>query len=404
MPALLVVVGGLVCQMGVGSNYLFGALAPDIVADFGWTKTQFAGARAPQLWVMALSSPLVGYLAVRFGPRSVLLVSMVLLGLAFLLLSRLGSLWQLYLLLSLQALATTGLGDVTVGQMVAQWFDRGRGLALGLVYTGSNLGGTILVGSMGLLAASGEWRDVLDRVGWVAFLVLLPVAALTVRAPARSVAETPEEEEASEAALSLREALRTRSFWILAVTLFTFFFYFIAILDHLVFFLREQGFSPGDARGYLAQAIFLGMASKIGFGWIADRLTPWRAAFLDFGLLASSSVFLLFPPGPISISVFVTLFGFATAARDVVYPMIIAYCFGRRFLAQIYGAMMLVLPAGALGAWYAATVSDRSGSYGEAFLTFVVINVVACGALFFLRDEVDRPQGGPDQEANVPAS
>ena len=115
-------------------------------------------------------------------------------------------------------------------------------------------------------------------------------------------------------------------------------------------------------------------------------------------------MFLLFPPGPISISVFVTLFGFATAARDVVYPMIIAYCFGRRFLAQIYGAMMLVLPAGALGAWYAATVSDRSGSYGEAFLTFVVINVVACGALFFLRDEVDRPQGGPDQEANVPAS
>lgn len=387
--ALLVVFGGLICQMGLGYNYVFGALAPDVIAEFGWTKAEFSGARTPQLWIMALASPMVGFLVVRFGARAVLTCSTVLLGVAFLMLSGISALWQLYAILALQALSVTGLGDITVGQMVSRWFGRHRGLALGIVYTGSNLGGALLVRSTSFLAEPGAWRDIYQAMGGAALLFMLPVAFFCVREPRgmEGVVASPSSADVGERDLTLSEAFRTRSFWILAVAMFTFFFYFVAILDHLVLHLGEQGYSRVDAQAHLSNAILLGMASKIGFGWIADRLEPRTATLLDFGLLAVSSLFLVMPPHPVFVWAFVLLFGFAAAARDVVYPVILVHCFGVRSMAEIYGALMLALPAGALGSWFAASISDGSGGYGLAFVTFAITNVIAFAALVFVRDE-----------------
>jgi sugar phosphate permease len=398
--------GGLLCQMGLGYNYVFGALAPDVIATFDWTKAQFAAARVPQLWVMALASPAIGWAAVRFGPRAVLVGATSLLGGSFLALGRLEELWQLYALLAIEALAVTGLGDITVGQLISRWFDRHRGLALGLVYTGSNLGGALVVRAVGLISGPEGWREVFGVLGGLSLCVLLPVAYFVVReppsavfrqsAPGRIRDDAPESEgrigeggvgETEPDGLTLKEALATRSFWILAVALAVFFFYFVALLDHLVLFLTEQGWSAGSARSHLSNAILLGMFSKIAFGFIADRVTPLTATLLDFALLSVSSLLLLAPPSGLTIGAFVVVFGFSTAARDVVYPIIISHCFGVRSMAQIYGGLMLALPAGAFGVWFAAALSDRFGGYGGAFLTFAVLNLVTLLGLFFLRDE-----------------
>ena len=88
--------------------------------------------------------------------------------------------------------------------------------------------------------------------------------------------------------------------------------------------------------------------------------------------------------------VFVFAYGFAYSARDVVYPLALGHCFGLAYLGEIYGAMMLTLPAGALGAIFAATVFDRAGQYDAAFLTFAALNGLALIGLFFLRDERSR--------------
>jgi cyanate permease len=86
--------------------------------------------------------------------------------------------------------------------------------------------------------------------------------------------------------------------------------------------------------------------------------------------------------------VFLAALGFSTAARDVVYPLIVSDCFGVRYMAQIYGGLMLVLaPAGALGPIFAAAIHDRFGSYDIAFTTFAVMNTLAVAALCFVRRE-----------------
>jgi MFS family permease len=389
--AALVVLGCLVCQMGLGYGYVFGPLAPDLLDEFGWSRAEYSGARLPQLALMAAASPLVGILTVRVGARPILLASSLLLGVAFAGVAGITSLWQLYALIMLQGLVVTGLGDVSVGQVVARWATRSRGLALGLVYTGSNLGGSLLTRAAAWLADHESWRSAFAILGIGGTLVMLPCAAWLVRdrppGAAGEGAPVPAGGD-PEADLDLRAAFRTRSFWILAGSLFAFFFYFVGVLEHLVLFLTDEGMPREEATAHLSTAILLGMASKIGFGWLADRIPRRTSILLDYGLLFASSLLLLALPDARAVAPFVLCYGIATAARDVVTPLMIAECFGTRHLAAIYGAIMLALfPGGGMGPLFAAAVHDRTGSYAPAFLVFAALNAVAFASLFLLRRE-----------------
>src|SRR5262249_47661098 len=101
---------------------------------------------------------------------------------------------------------------------------------------------------------------------------------------------------------------------------------------------------------------------------------------------------LLALPDPRLLVPFVATWGIATAARDVVTPLMIVECFGLRHLAPIYGAVMLaLLPGGGLGPLFAATVHDQTGSYTPAFAVFAALNAVALASLLLLRSERSRP-------------
>ena len=191
----------------------------------------------------------------------------------------------------------------------------------------------------------------------------------------------------SDRDLTLAAALRTRSFWILAFSLFAFFFYFLALLEHMVFYLTDMGLERGDAVARYTLAIALGIWSKLGLGFVTDWISDRYSILIDYTLLALSSVLLLLAPGSGVIWVFVISFGFSYAARDVVYPLVVTYCFGLRYMAPIYGALMLSLLLGAAGPFFAAWVHDAQGSYDLAFRIFALMNVLCLGSLFFLRDE-----------------
>ena len=167
-----------------------------------------------------------------------------------------------------------------------------------------------------------------------------------------------------------------------------FFFYFMALLEHLVLFLTDHGMPASEARNWFGWAIGLGFFSKITLGWLADRLAPRASIGLDFALVAVSSAILLWLPNASWLPWFIASYGFATAARDVVYPLIVSFCFGLRYMAEIYGLMMVaLLPGGILGPLFAAAVFDATGSYAPAFACFAVLNTIALASLAFVRDE-----------------
>ena len=390
---VLVLIGCLICQMGLACGYVFGPLAKDILDEMGWARGDYSFARVPQLAVMAFASPVVGTLVIRYGGRRVLMLSVAILGSAFLLIANLDGLFQYYALMMMMGLGLAGVGDITVGQIVSQWVTRRRGLALSIVYVGSNLGGVLLVPLAVAIAERTDWRSALLAMGVGAFVIMLPASIFLVRDFA-VVQPAGAEEEAEpipnligSTDLSLREALATRSFWILLYALFTFFFYFLALLEHLVLFLTDEGMQRGDAVAAYAVAIGLGIWSKLGLGLVADRIEARSSLLIVYSGLAASSLILLALPEGRLLWAFVVTFGFSYAARDVVYPLIITSCFGLGYMAQIYGVLMIMLVMGAVGPWFAATIHDRMGSYDLAFQIFAVLNGIAVVALFGLRDE-----------------
>jgi MFS family permease len=160
-------------------------------------------------------------------------------------------------------------------------------------------------------------------------------------------------------------------------------------------YLTDIGFSKVEAASAFGFAIGLGVWSKIGAGAVADRMPSRAAMAIDFALLTASSLLIAFVELPGVLTVFLFAYGISVAARDVVYPLILAECFGVTYLARIYGALMLaLLPGGALGPIFAASVFDRVGSYRPAFAVFAAINMTALLTIALLRDE--RPPARAD--------
>jgi len=383
--------------MGLAYGYVFSALAPDILGEMGWTRSEFSFARLPQLAAMAAASPCVGWLTLRYGARKMILWAVALLGVTFLAFPQIDGLYQYYGLMIVTGVALTGVGDVSVGHMVSHWVKRSRGFALGIVYAGSNIGGVLLVPAVVILAERTDWRTALFAMGAGAFALLLPATGFLLREAPREGQVLPGPDDPTRRSstrraegdddLNLRAALLTRSFWILFFSLFTFFFYFLALLEHMVLHFTDQGLTRAEAVRLYATAIGLGIWSKIGLGFLADRIHEKKAILIDYGMLALSSLLLLADPESWLLWAFVACFGFAYAARDVVYPLIVSNCFGLRYMAPIYGALMSALLLGATGPLFAAAIHDHFGSYAIAFRCFALLNLAALLALFFLCNE-----------------
>jgi MFS family permease len=190
--------------------------------------------------------------------------------------------------------------------------------------------------------------------------------------------------------LDLRAALRTRTFWILAVVLFSFYFYYLAVNQHLIAYLSDIGFSNARAAASLSFAVALGILAKLGMGLLADRIAIERAAMLNFGLLTAASVLLLGAATPRVLTLFLIAHGFATAAENVLLPMLVAQSFGVTHMAKIYGALMVaLLPGGVLGPVFAGAVFDSTGNYTTAFTAFAALNMIGLLALGRIRCERD---------------
>lgn len=371
--------------MGLGlGGYVFAVFLKPVALEMGWSRTAFAGVGGPLLLGMALASPLVGALTARVGARAVFAGSITLVAVALLGLSAMGALWQFYLLGFALGAAVTGLGDVPAGTVVAQWFGRCRGLALGLAFVGSNLGGALVPIVATAVAARSSWRTALQVLAVGGWLLIVPFALLGIR-ERHEARETPDADGAGYAAgaLTLSAAGRTPAFWLLATVLFLFYFYYLGVNNHLVAFLSDAGLSDAAAARGFGAAVAVGIAGKLTMGLAVDRLPVRRAAVATFALMALGSLALLLVDRlPVLLLPFLLVHGFTVAAENVLLPLLVVDCFGVRHLARIYGTLMLaLLPGGAAGPLFAGWIFDREGAYRPAFAVFAVGNWLAVIAL-----------------------
>ena len=275
----------------------------------------------------------MGFLVGRYGGRIVLACACVVLAVGYGLMAGMQAWWQFALACAVIGFGVAGLGDITVGATVARWVTRSRGLALGIVYTGSNLGGVIATRGGAALADVDTWRM---AVAAMAVDVRFRAAARGVvrrarprRGPGGRRDRRARRSGTSATSMRARRCARaasgsSRSACSASGPTST------RCSQHFVLALIDAGVPAEAASAHLANAVAMGMFSKIAFGWICDRVAPKTALLLDYGLLALSALLLLGVSGASTATIwaFVLLFGFSYAARDLVTPLIIVHCFG----------------------------------------------------------------------------
>jgi MFS family permease len=296
----------------------------------------------------------------------------------------------------LYGLFMAGLGDVAIAGVLTAWVRRRRGAALGFVYAASNVAGFLVPQVFARGVESQGWRPTLLAMGLAGGAAILPFAWIAGRRAPADAPEPPAIAGASgdaarvrdEGALSLADALRTRSFWLLLLGIFGFFVFFLGMNDAFVAFLLDLGMTRQEASWLYGLATGLGGLSKLAAGALGDRLHPKLALLADHALLVVSALLLLALPERGALWAFLACYGFGIAARDVVYPLAIAFCFGARTMPAIYGAVMMALSVAApLGSWIASSVRDTTGSYEPAFAGFAVMNFLVLALLFGVRRE-----------------
>lgn len=395
--ALLIVLGCLVCQAGAGLFYASRAIAPDVIAELGWTRTMWSSAMAPMIFVTSVCQAVIGAACVRYGIRPVLVVAVLSLGGTWFVLAGMDTLAVFYAATMLLAIGNAGIGDVSVGAVVTRWFDRSRGLALGFAFAGSNIGAVVFVHAITEWTAAFGWRGASVALGLAAMAAILPFALFVVRDPLPGEGEAASrrdgtaspgaavdapaeraENDDERGSVPLDRALRSPAFWILFFTVFCYAVAQLGMIDHLILYLVDLGYARGEAANAFELTVGAGILAKLGSGFVALRFATRHLLVANTALLALAVALLPFAADPRILAVAGIAFGIATSARDVLIPLATAEFFGSRYFAGIYGMMMLAyFPGGGLGPLVLARAHDVTGSYASGFVACLAILVVA---------------------------
>jgi MFS family permease len=397
-----VVVAVAFVTMGVGVNArtAFSLLFPPILDEFGWPRGMTAGAFSFGFLVSAVASPFVGRLMDRRGPRVVIELGVGLMAAGLMLAPLVREPWHLYVTLGvLVGGGTNCLGYTGQALYLPNWFERRRGLAMSLAFSGVGVGSLVVLPWLqGLIGREG-WRAACWALGVAALVLLAPLNLLLRRRPEdlglvpdggaatadrRAVAVVDPAWTAVD--WTLGRAARTARFWWIAVGYFWGLFAWYAIQVHQTKYLVEVGFSAADAAWALAAVSVAGVPGQIALGHLSDRVGRqwvWTAGSLGFVLCG---VALLLLPGAPTMAllgvVIVTQGGLGYGLTSVI-GVIPAEIFAGRHYGSVFGTLMLAaIAGGAAGPWVAGALHDLTGGYAAAFMVAIGGSVLSALAIW----------------------
>jgi MFS family permease len=382
---------------GPGQSHIFSVYVSPISDDLDISRTSISSAYALATLIAAFGLPYVGRLIDRLGVRRVALGVAVMFGLAAIGFGHVAGL--LGLSLGFAALRFLGQGSLALGSsyLVSQWFSRRRGFALSLMPLGFSL-------SMALHPPLAQW--LIDQVGWrdswlwlgiATWVLLVPMIAVFVQNKPEDIGLLPDGEavsdahatghrDASNVGLTLHAAIRTPSFWIIALGLSSLSMLVTGMFFHQVSVFSLQGIGAQTAaRAFSISAVVMVITMPV-FGYLLDRL-PTRPMFASALLIMSAALLMLaYVTDVTSMILYSVVFGLANAGLQSHYSFMWPRYFGRRHLGSIQGAAQMIGVVGAsVGPLPLGIAFDLLGSYTGALYLLAVLPVVCAIMLLFLR-------------------
>lgn len=417
---------------------------------FGWNRTQLSLAFAFTRIEGGILGPIEGYLVDKLGVRRMVFIGLSILGLGFLLFSQVRDSKDIpiirdlpfdllpdfmrvvepalmfYVVFMVMALGQGFAGWLNMNTMLNNWFNRHKAKAMGYSSAIGRLGALVLIPAIAWAVDPEQdnlgWSMTALLLGVVTLVLVLPLAKLIrnrpedygllpdgdlprdgprdAAAPSRTGRPAARRAPPSEEDFSLRDALRTPTFWLISFGQGFTSMVLIAMMAHLAPMLWDQGVSVPMAGWVVSTYTAMSMIFQIVGGYVGDMISKRFAYFVFTSIQAGAVVVLVFVPelsallGLPSLVVvfsFAIMFGIGFGGRNPISTSIRGEYFGRSSFGKIMGMSQVPMNIMLLGApIYPAILHDAYGSYDFAFLSLAFLNFIG-GAMFLLAKKPVKP-------------
>ena len=277
--------------------------------------------------------------------------------------------------------------------VIANWFTSERGLAMGVAFAAIPLGGTGITPLANYVVQHHGWRAGYLAMGLPIAAIVIPALALYLRmrppatAPlaAASAADTPPPAIVLPG-LEVREALRSRSFWVIAVAQLMFTTSWVGIGAHFIPYIVGIGYTPAAAAGIVSVSFVLGAGGSLIIGLLADRLKGRLVMALVCVSAAAGFMFLFAAARGGALAANLVLFATVSATPTVLMPMVIADSLGLRRLGSMLGITGISATIGfAAGPIIVGRIYDVTGSYSGALWLSIALSLAAAAVILGCR-------------------
>lgn len=355
---------------GVGM-WSFTVALPAVQADFGIPRGEASLPFTVLMVGFALGSILTGRLADRFGIRTTLVVGAITTSIGYLAAGAASHLWQLSIAYALLGVGTSaGFGPLIAD--ISHWFERWRGLAVGICSAGNYLAGTVWPPVISHFIESSGWRATHTGIGLFCFVTLLPLAFMLRRNMPFAHGTGAAVRHAGALGLS-PTALQV----LLAVAGVACCVAMSMPQVHIVAYCGDLGYGVARGADMLSLMMAFGIVSRVGSGLIADWVGGVRTLLLGSVLQGVALILYTLFDGLTSLYVISALFGLFQGGIVPSYAIIVREYFSPREAATRLGIILMATLFGmALGGWMSGLIFDFTGSYRAAFLNGIAWNAL----------------------------
>ena len=381
---VIVAAGGFMGCVAIGAIFSLPVFLEPMSVATGWSRTAISFAMTLDFITMGIAAFVWGMVMDRFGPRVVLLTGSCILGAGLVLASRAPSVETFQL--SYGILVGAGGGAIFAPLMatVTAWFDRHRSLAVSLVSAGMGVAPMTVAPIAAQLITVYDWRYSQLLIGIAVWLLLLPAALLVRRAPAQ--VRVAGQQRAAEPAMTVRQALTSPQFAVLALTYFLCCGTHSGPLFHTVSYAIACGLSVTTAVSIYSVEGVAGLAGRIVFGVLGDRIGAKRTFVSGLLLQAAAVACYYFAREQAEFYSVAAVFGFAYAGIMPLYAVLVRENFPVSIIGTVVGATAMASSMGmALGPLVGGAIFDIYGTYGRLYIGASLIGLGAAVVMLLFR-------------------
>lgn len=363
-----------------------------VTSDLGYSRSSFMLFSSIMMLSSVVFAGLYGKTMERGNIKHILIMNMVAVFLAYFGFSKATALWHFYFCAVLLGSGFSGLSTLPVSILINRWFEeKVRGRIMSIAFTGSGLGGMLLIPFIGSIIESHGWRQGYFILG-LCFLCFLIPLTLVIKLEANnsrfssqySNDKSRTQHTATKEGLTFPEARKTRYFWFVITALFIIILGSGALISTSAAYFSECGYSASQSAHF--SGLMLGMLciGKLLSGYVCDKYNPKIGIVSFFATFSLCFLFLfLLPNYPSLIYPIIITFGIGAGSITIAPPLLVSSLFGEKDYGMLLGVLtMSVNISVAIGSLLASTIYDITSSYTPYWLFSTFGSIISTSFIY----------------------